>query len=165
MPKKSALTRLRAIRDKVRQAEYASWAEIAKIDREVDELPTKATDAFAGALEERDRQLAELQFEADRRLVFLEESSQRANELQLAADARMEMLTQAWAELQAAQAHIAGLEVESSGLRAQVDVVSQAARERLAALEGTTAAVERLRARLEAVEPSAPPEPVAPSPD
>lgn len=163
--------------------------------------------ALAGALEERDRQMADLQRETDARLAEVEDIKKEANlreqeaeekaeeiraikkeadhrleELQVAIseaeqrqallvrsnaavetldaalktrNAEVESLREQLALLQAQQsppsgdAHVLGLHAQIESLQMQLQVVTQAAEERLIALQSNVAAVHELRRQLE----------------
>ncbi|HET9393753.1 MAG TPA: hypothetical protein VFO29_09595 [Candidatus Rubrimentiphilum sp.] len=101
------LKELRDILARQRRRDKEMRAQLQKLAK----LPSgNLSDAFASALEERDRRLAELQREADQRLAELEETKTEADTRLRSADRRLQQLNDAVAESERLRAHAENLQ-------------------------------------------------------
>jgi len=122
----SALSDLRKILKRERAREKELRAAIEPLSSGG---PQTLSAAFAGALEERDRRMVELQREADQRLAELEETKIEADTRLKSADKRLAMLNEAVAESERLRAHADNLQQLLERSNAAVENLDKALKE------------------------------------
>ena len=134
------LLSLRIIRERIAETRAAAATVRYRLAARAQEAPaeTRFADEMTRALAERDRQVAEVQHEADERLELLETVNAEA-------DDRLRVMEEMEREIERLAAEIETIRRDQEGLASENEELRQAAEDRLALLEANDAAYNEFK--------------------